>query len=221
MPAIQIDRLRSQVAALAEHFSQPDRLISSLHDLLDFYANRTLRPGLASTHTPRLPHYNTPLPVLRELERQLTALAAAKDPSEGLRLVDALWRDGSHESRLLAVALLAHVPCPVVEVTARVVRWAQPGEDTHVLAALMEKTKEKLDREAPGAWMQLVEQRLGTTAAGEQSIGLLALRLVIEDPTFENFPAVFRLLSPLVQSPGGPLSQDLARVIQLLAARTP
>ncbi|HEX9012950.1 MAG TPA: hypothetical protein VF813_05520, partial [Anaerolineaceae bacterium] len=112
-------------------------------------------------------------------------------------------------------------PCSVVDVTARVVRWSQPGEDTHVLVALLEKTKEKLDREEPGAWMQLVEQRLGSTAAGEQSIGLLALRLVIEDPAFENFPAVFRLLSPLVQSPGGAVSHDLARVIQLLAARTP
>ncbi len=45
MPAIQMTRLRIQVAHLLEYFDQPEGFGRTLGELLDFYSDRARRPG--------------------------------------------------------------------------------------------------------------------------------------------------------------------------------
>ena len=77
MPAIQLSRLRSQSAQLAARFSQPGAFVSTLHTLLDMYAERTQRPGLGGT-PPGLQSYKAPKPVIRQVLSDITLLATAE-----------------------------------------------------------------------------------------------------------------------------------------------
>ena len=52
MPAIQLTRLRLQTAGLAESFANPQAFVRGLHDLLDYYADRTHRPGQSGAPAP-------------------------------------------------------------------------------------------------------------------------------------------------------------------------
>ncbi len=45
MPAIDIARLKTQAAVLVEKFDQSARFVSELREILDLYADRTLRCG--------------------------------------------------------------------------------------------------------------------------------------------------------------------------------
>jgi len=45
MPAIHPARMKIQVARLGEKIRQPEVFVRELHNLLDFYADRTHRPG--------------------------------------------------------------------------------------------------------------------------------------------------------------------------------
>src|SRR5690349_4772041 len=110
MPAIQPARLKAQVDPIGEEFMQPARCLARLHDLFDFYADRTRRPGQAGSRIPLLPHYNTPTPVIREVQRSLAGYAKDADPKAAEDLIDAFWADGAFEMRLIAAFLISHAP---------------------------------------------------------------------------------------------------------------
>ncbi len=220
MPAIQLDRLKAQVSQIGEEFTQPAGYIRRLHDLLDFYADRTRRPGGVHAHTPRLPHYNTPRPVIRELQRDLSARAKPAGPAAALDLADALWASGGFEMRLLAAHLLTcGLPPPAI--VSRLEQWIQPDEDSQVLAALMENGYAALARTDLPAWLSLVKDWLAIDRSQSLSLGLQALNRLVQDPGFENFPLVFTLIGSLVQAAPVPLLPDISNLIELLARRIP
>jgi hypothetical protein len=220
MPAIQLDRLKAQVSQIGEEFTQPAGYIRRLHALLDFYADRTRRPGGVHTRTPRLPHYNTPRPVIRELQRDLSSRAKSSGAG-ALALADQLWLDGGFEMRLLSAHLLTCGSYSTAEVTSRLEKWIQPDEDSQVLSALLENGYTALARSEPQAWLSLVKAWLAVDRTPSQSLGLQALNRLAEDPAFENFPLVFSLIGPLVQAAPTPLLPDLSRLLEVLARRIP
>src|SRR5512140_3344696 len=108
MPAIDLARLKTQAARLAEKFSQPDAFIADLNKMLDIYTNRTWRTTQVIQRY-SIPTYNTPRPVLRQIELEMAALAE-RHPIEAVTLTKALWEAGSLESRVLAASLLGSIP---------------------------------------------------------------------------------------------------------------
>jgi hypothetical protein len=68
MTAIQMNRLRAEMAQLKELEYQPAQFVHKLHQMLDFYNDYTYRPGQASQIQSLLPHYKIPLPVTRQIE---------------------------------------------------------------------------------------------------------------------------------------------------------
>src|SRR5436190_14194375 len=108
MPAIDIARLKIQAAVLVEKFDQPAVFLKGLHEILDLYADRTLRVGVVATPLSTLPAYRAPQAVLRQIEMELAPLAGAF-PEQAMGLTDALWKDGHLETRLLAATLLGRI----------------------------------------------------------------------------------------------------------------
>jgi hypothetical protein len=221
MPAIQPERLKAQIAQLGQDFSQPSRYIGRLHDLFDYYADRTRRPGQAGSRVPLLRHYNIPAPVLRELQRNLASHITDLPPEEALSLIDAFWADGFFETHLLAGFLLSHCNASPADIVERLWEWIQPQDDVQVVDALLENGYAALNRSQPGAWMNLVTRWLGSDRPGTQSIGIQAVSLLIRDPAFENFPPIFTLLTPVVHSAPVALHTELTNILQQLATRTP
>lgn len=221
MPAIQLARLKIQSARLIEFANQPDQFLRNLHSLLDFYADRTLRPGQAGTPPPLSPHYNTPGPVLRQIVTDLTYRFADGNAS-ALELADALWADGYYETHLLAITLLGLVnPSPPDPILQRIQLWATSQEDRSVTRVVLSEGSGRIQKEHPDLWMGLIKEWLNSDQLSTQSLGVRSILPIASDPGYENLPVIFDLLGPIFRIAPTGLHPELAMVIEALANRSP
>jgi hypothetical protein len=205
MPAIDLARLKIQAARLAEKFAEPEAFLGNLNELLDFYTNRTIR---AAQVVQRLstPTYHTPRPVLRQIEKELAPLAE-NQPQEAENLIKVLWEANSLESHLLAAFLLGSMPSDQAIPTLRLLpAWLNRSSDKEIRIALLTTALTRLRREKPEPFFVILEGWLKSSHPTWQVWGLQALIPLLQDPHFENLPAVFRILRPTVES-AGPITQ--------------
>jgi hypothetical protein len=221
MPAIQPARLQQQAETLAGRFSDPPAYIRQLHDLLNFYADRTLRPGQSGKPNPLIAAYKVSPPVLRSFLKELLPLAA-QDAQQALALVDALWAEPVLELRLLSSMLLGQTPLEHPEpVIQRIQDWVKPELEDALIQALLVNGLVRLRQENSPAIVSLVQSWLEQTNLFYQQLGLRTLLPIIQDPAYENLPVFFRLIHPFVQSAHRSLRPDLLDVLQALAQRSP
>lgn len=215
MPAIQLSRLKIQAAQLAEKFMDPQAFIRDLNELLDLYTNRTFR----ATQTARrlsLPTYHTPAPVLRQIKTELAPLATSQ-PAEAIRVCEALWGAATLEARLLAAYLLGCIPLPqAFPALAHLPDWLAQSTDRQVHTSLLTDALVRLRRENPDEFFLLLEGWLKSPRNSLQVWGLRALIPLLNDPGFENLPAVFRILEPAIRSAGPVTQLELQAVIATL-----
>jgi hypothetical protein len=221
MPAITLPRLRQQAALLADYFDQPSAFVRSLHHLLEFYADRTQRPGQAGEPAPLIQSYRVPPQVLRQILLELTPLAQA-DPAAGLALCDRLWEAPYLEFRTLAVSLLGIVPAqPSSQVLDRVERWGQQKTEARLSNLLVRDGLSRARKEEPQQVLARLKGWLASPDPAIQQMGMQALLACLPMESDENLPAYFRLLNPFIRVIPTGLRPDLLDVLHALARRTP
>jgi len=197
MPAIDLARLKTQAARLAEKFGEPEVFLLALNELLGYYTNRTIRAAQVAQRL-SVPTFNTPRPVMRQIESELTALAESW-PEEAITLSEVLWKADSLESRLLAAFLLGNIPPDrAVAALSQLPTWLNQSTDMEIRTALLTEALVRLRQERPEAFFSILEAWLGSAQASLQIWGLQALIPLLQDPRFENLPAVFRILRPAI-----------------------
>ena len=197
MPAINLARLKIQAARLAEKFGEPQAFLLSLNELLGFYTNRTIRAAQIAQRL-SVPTFQTPRPVLRQIESELIVLAE-NQPDEAIKLSDTLWKAGSLESRLLAAYLLGNLPPgQAISALTRLPDWLKQSKDKGIRTALLTDAFARLRREYPEAFFSILEGWLGSPQSSMQIWGMQALIPLLVDPQFENLPAIFRILRPSI-----------------------
>lgn len=212
--------MKIQVARLSEKLRQPDALVRDLHNLLDFYADRTHRPGQFGEPPPLLATYKTPTPVLRQIEREIAPLAG--DAPAALALVDALWTEPVIEFRRLAIALLGRIPPnPPEPVLDRIQAWVAARPENRILDVILEQGLRRIRQETPGVYYPMLEAWLKADELYPRQAGLHTLRHLLADPGFENLPAVSRLILPFIRLTPKDLRIDLVAVLRRLAVRFP
>ena len=215
MPAIDLARLKTQAARLAEKFGQPEAFILDLNRMLDIYTNRTIRATQVIQRY-SIPAYNTPRPVLRQIELELAPLAEAH-PSEAVTLTKALWEAGSLESRLLAANLLGSIPSAhAIPALSRLPDWLSRSTEREVRVALLSDAMTRLRRENPSTFFLIVENWLASARPSYQVWGMQALIPLLRDPQFENLPSVFRILEPAIRAAGPMTQTDLQACLAAL-----
>ncbi|MDX1437810.1 MAG: DNA alkylation repair protein, partial [Anaerolineales bacterium] len=191
MPAIQPELLKRQTAQITEKYDQPEKFVRALHNHLDWYSDRTRRPGLNSPPPPIMGTYRVPDQVIRELRRQLKPHAQA-DPPGSLALADALWEEDNLECRNLAIDLLSWAPAePYEPLEQRLVQWADPLEEADVLARLFTLGVTRYRRETPDRFMRLAKGWLTSNDPATQALGLQLLTGMVNDPEFTNLPVIY------------------------------
>ena len=197
MPAIDLARLKIQAARLAEKFGEPQAFLRALNELLGYYTNRTIRAAQIAQRL-SLPTYHTPRPVLRQIESELAVLAE-NQPDEAIALSEALWEAGSLESRLLAAYLLGNIPSDqAILALTRLPAWLNQSTDKEIRTALLNRCPGSAAPGKTGAFFSILEGWLGSSQSALQIWGLQALIPLLQDPQFENLPAVFRILRPAI-----------------------
>jgi len=216
MPAIDLSRLKTQAAHLTERFGDAQAFVRELHEVLDFYTNRTIRTSQIVQRL-SLPTYRTPKPVLRQIELELEPLAEAH-PLEALALTEALWNTKSLETHLLSASLLGMIPpAQAMPGLTRLPSWLSQSTDEIIRKALLNEALERLRRENPEALFLLLEDWLKSPRSALQIWGLRALIPLLNQPEFENLPAVFRILRPTLERASPSTQLDLQACLEALA----
>jgi len=214
MPAIDLTRLRIKIAELMEYFDQPTIFLRKLHEIFDFYADRTLRPGQNASPVTVLPTYRVPTPILRQIEMELTPQVYER-VEESLTLADALWDERYLEMRLLSVHILGRVPPRAKNLNERLTDWVAETREPTLRSALLARTLERLRIEAPGRFIRLVSNWMSPARPKMWSNGIRALIPLLKDPDFENLPPIYEMVKPVIEA-APPLMQK--ELIELIAA---
>ena len=219
MPAIDLARLKKQTAQLGDLFDQPSAFLRQVREILEFYVNRTLRSqGVAPSSV--LPTYRTPAVVLRQIETELGPVAERK-PIQALELADALWDEGSLETKLLAAFLLGRIPPQEERLLARLTAWTQAVRDPNVRAALLTTSLTRLRKETPELFLVLVKEWLHPARQRMWSNGVQALVPLISSPDFDNLPPIFEIVEPIIKASPATLQYDLQELIIALFEASP
>ncbi len=220
MPAIDLAQLKRQTARLANIFGQPAVFIRELHEMLDFYVNRTLRTRQTTAPSSVLPTYRTPTVILRRIEVELIPLAE-RNATQALALADELWDAGYLETRLLAAFLLGHIPPQEERLLARLTAWTQKVRAPSVRASLLTNSLARLRKETPDQFLTLVKEWLYPHRREFWANGIQALLPLINDPEFENLPPVFELVEPIIEAAPATLQPDIEELILALYQASP
>ena len=221
MPAAQLSKLKTQINDLAWLFTRPADFVTSLHDLLGQYTDAAYRPGQAIAPAPLLPTFKVPQVVIHQLEIELSPLCM-QAPSAALAIVDALWADTYLETRKLGAYLLGRIPAvPPEPILTRIQTWASPSEHPLLQDVLLTRGGDALRKQRPDLWLNLMRGWLADKQPGMVDISLKAMAPLAADQSFENLPALFSLLDPLLMHPVPKWQANLTKVLVHLARRTP
>ncbi len=221
MAAVQIARLKKEVAALGALFSRPDELKRSLDTMLDFYADRVYRAGHSVPPTPNLLAYHVHPLVIQQIELEFQS-KYAEDEAGAMALAEVLWADCHIETRRLAVFLIGQLSLePPQAIIQCIQEWAKPGEPAEILALLFTGATTRLRKEQPAAWLDAIQAWLDKPSPAEQGLGLVALQALVEDRQFLNLPPVYRMVSGFIHSPHPRLQHALQDLLEALARRSP
>jgi hypothetical protein len=221
MPAINLARLKHQSARLVDLLDQPLEFIHELHALLDFYADRTHRPGQSGEPPPLLQSYKVPKPVLRQIIIELSE-QVKWDLDRSLRLVDALWEEPYLEIRTLAAMILGIIPPdPPESILNKVQIWVTPKIDQQLINTVLDYGLVNLRSENPDVLLRQIDRWLSNPDEFYKLVGLRALIPLISSPDYDNLPILFQLLSPFARKAPLNLRPDVVGTFRSLALRSP
>lgn len=221
MPAIRPARLSAQIDELVATFDEPVAFSRAMHELLNFYADRTLRSSQVIEATPLLHSYRITPPVMRQIEKTLQA-RIDEAPEQALILADQLWSERWLETRLLAITILGNLPGDFSqEIVSRITAWGMACKEDKVLRALLSKGLAHIRLIAFDEYLLLLESWLLSPDTGKAYLGIHALPALLKIESFENLPLIFRWLMPLVREVNSAHKNDLIYVIRLLIQRSP
>jgi hypothetical protein len=202
---------------LIQYATDPDEFCRAYHEFLDFYADRTYRPGQQGEPPPLIQAYQVPQPVLRAVEKEMS-LFSRENRDAALAVADALWLEAYFEFRLLAAYLIGQVsPVPFSSVIQRIEAWAEPRIEEKLLVPLVNSGLARILEEHPGFYLQQIEIWLGSEQVQFIRLGLKAVPQMVESDKFEDYPTIYTQLSKMIR----PLKADILAVIKVLAARSP
>lgn len=220
MPAVNPAQLRIKAASLAEEVDQPRQFVRDVHDLLSFYANRVHQPGESGAPPPAIDSYHVSPQVLRIMERELKGVMV-DHPAEGLLLVDQLWEEEWLETRLLACGLLSHARSQLSDqILSRVQSWMRECEDDILLKAVLDRALSPIRSDDVEAYYSLLDDLHGQQGEDTDRIILHLLLPLVNEPSFQDLPAVFKYLKPVLHSESEEALSGLSRLIRRLARRS-
>ncbi len=221
MPAVEIEKLNTQVRLVAEKFGTPQEFIVALRSLFESYADLTYRLATMRRPSVILPEYHLSPVILRLLEKELGKYCE-ENPLSSLDVIDLLWKEPRREPRLLASALLGKIPLSHSEkVIERMLRWSAMTEEYTLAETLVASGSSKLRTEASEQWLEIIQTWLNSRSTVENSLGLNSLIPLIQDRGFVNLPQVFTLFTPYLKKVDPKLMSMLQSVIENLARRSP
>lgn len=221
MPAVNPSRLQRQIEEILKYFNNPGAFHRHLQGLFSLYANRSLHFGQSPEPTPVAPRYHLPQPLIRQLQMAMRPYLD-KYPQTALDCADELWGDPFFEIKQFAIYILGNVP---VEKSDPIIKylesWIEPDLDDKLKSELMSTGTFRLQKNFPSAWERLLQSLVDQKDPKLVGLGIQGLMEGIKRTKFDNFPMVFRFISPIIQNPNSINMEKLEDLIRTLINQSP
>jgi len=219
MTAINPTRLKIQCAKLSENYSNPAKFIPGLHDLLGFYAARIRQTSL-SRKPLTLQTYQVPAPVIRALVFELEEYLE-DNPSLGLKLIDALWKEEWVEFRQLAIIFLGDLPpFDPEQILDRIKFWLKSCNAEDIRRRIMTQGLSHLGEEKPKIVFNFLEDLISSGSKMDHQAALFGLLVFGENPDFDNLPVIYKLLAEILQNEEAGLMKEITALVRVLQQRS-
>lgn len=221
MPAIHPARLQHQAQELAAHCHNPSAFTLEWRHLLEYYSQRTHRPGAKKDKPTAVQRYRISPPVFQAV---LAAIEAPirQDPDKAIPLLQALWEQRILESRLLAAQALGLLPVDRPElVTTLAAEWGRRTREDAVREAVISQGMRRLRREAPLEHFALLEQWFSGDDPADHILGLTAVALLLEETSYEDLPALYRFMRSILPKLTNSLRPYALRALRAIITRSP
>ena len=220
MPAINPSRLQIQIEELLVYFNKPDAFHHRLRDLFSLYANRTLQFGQTPNPAPIFPKYHLPPPLIRQLQMAIKP-HLEKDPKISLKCADQLWEDPYFEIKQFAIFILGNIPVeepdPIID---RLASWIEAELDDALKSELLSIGTFSLQKDFPSTWEKFLQSLLDQGNPKMVSLGIQGLIEGVKTRKIENFPMVFRLISPIIKDPHTANMKALENLIEEMSKQS-
>lgn len=222
MPAVQLIQLKQQINALAHRFDDPAAFRSDLEALLIRYADLTYKPGQEVRQSSMTDaSFRTAPIVLSKLEQRMAGLAEHY-PDLALAVSDSLWETEQTEMRYLSAVLLGNLPAHFsLEVLDRLKSWTLPGVNYSQVDTLFIKGSARLRHNEPQKWLDLIRTWVNSPDEGMVRVGVMAVSTLASDDSFENLPAIYNIIGPVLSLAADDLQLELRNLLIHLARRSP
>ncbi|MDP2966636.1 MAG: DNA alkylation repair protein [Pelolinea sp.] len=215
MPLVQLSRLRSQLNALAAHFKDPNVFRDSLTSLFLMYENKESTTNIWLRKSSQFSSYNVPESVMTELVSKIADLSRVM-PEQVLVNADNLWEMPYYESRKVAIALVSNLEDTYQnDFLRRVHSWLSVDLEEVLIKDLLAAVEAKPAILQNKQWLDLIKTWLDSKDTNIIKLGLQALNRTLSHK-YQNLPAIFSLLTPLVRNPQLVVQKELMGVIQAL-----
>ena len=220
MSAINLQRLRTQLKLLLPQIGNLIEFVYGLREIYNFYADHTHPVGEPPTGVFSLPAFNTPTVLNREVMQTLTPYCE-NEPDLILELIDQLWQEPEVELRQLAAQLLGKLPPAKFEsVIDRIRAWSEAAINTELLPYLHRYASVNIREHTPQRWLDLLYEWETSERKWLAKLAIEGIIPLIDDENFENLPALFTFITPLIINPSTEYQFDLLTVIKHLAQRS-
>jgi len=197
MPAIDLTKLKQQSAELVNLFDQPDVFLNQFKEILEYYTNRTLRVNQVIQRS-NLPTYNTPRPVLFQIENAIEKLGD-RYPDAAINLTNTLWSASFYEAQLLSAFILGTIPPALtMSLITSLPEKLYETKDQEIKKALLTSSLARLRNENPQTLMLLIKEWLNAPGPKTQTWGLFAFLPLIQQLGYDDLPQVFETLRPAI-----------------------
>lgn len=215
MPAIDLLRLHTRLGLSLAQIDDPPRFLHELRETYDFYADQTHPVGVFTRSA-----FNTPALLNREIVSTLSKYCVDR-PDLILQLIDLLWQEPEVEFRRLAAQLLGKLPADKSKTILERIRiWSQNVADTELLPFLHQQASVSIRQNNPQLWMDLLNEWKSSRELWQTSLAIQGIIPLIDDREFENLPAIFSFLTPLIIHPSTVDQFEMLSVIEHLAQRS-
>lgn len=220
MPAINLTRLRVRFKLLLVQINDPAGFTNGLREIYSFHADLTHPAGNSPSGVFTLPVFNTPLLLTSEVVKLLNPYCI-EDPQVILPIIDCLWGEPEVELKELAAQLLGKLPmAQFSEVVSRIRSWSMDENDAELLPALHQHASTAIRRESPDLWLDVLNSWNSADEAWLAKLAIDGTIPLIDDHTYNNLPAIFTFISPLILNPEPQNQYELLKVIEHLARRS-
>lgn len=198
----------------------PDAFCNNLKKLIEQYSNLSYKPGKGAISSIQSSELHVPPLVLRALELDLFQ-TVREHPQAALNNCDSLWKDPNHEMHIVAFKMLGNIPLDYQqEIFQRMEQWAKEPSEVYSEKTILLNTSLTIRRNEPDRLLEKAKEWCKSTFLKDQSIGLKALIILAEEPSFVNLPGIFHTMEGILPNTPPVLQSDLFDLLLALLQKS-